>query len=64
MENVYCTPEEAREVYGEQHLAFLPPSQRPALTPEFPPGTREYAEFHARLRRALKAPGAFDFLEI
>lgn len=65
MENVYCTPDEAREVYAEQHgLTGLPKETLDRVLPEFPVGTREHAEYAAKVRTILKDPKAFDFLKI
>ncbi|AXH49793.1 hypothetical protein KNU02_gp68 [Gordonia phage Pleakley] len=59
MSETYLEPAEARARYAaERGLSDLPPEIQAQVIPEFPEGTREYAEYAAKLREALADPKA------
>lgn len=59
----YLTPEEARDLWASEHCPDIPRAEIEHVIPDLPEGTREYAEYRAKLTEALKAPNAFDFID-
>ncbi|AVO25050.1 hypothetical protein KHQ84_gp119 [Rhodococcus phage Finch] len=56
----YLSVEEAREQWAAKYFPDTPREVYEHIIPEFPEGTREYAEYHAELTRVLAIPGELD----
>lgn len=59
----YLSIEEAQQKWAEDNFPNTPREVYERFIPQYPEGTREYAEFLEKVKVAVRQPGAFDFLD-